>query len=1034
MKVKILSLCLVVFVLTSICCGEKIAPVHIVGTNTYLRNWLICGAFPNRPIKDTTNTVNRAGYDTDFLEAAGGEAAYIPSLDDQVLYEGEKYRFRLWGPEKRKLDIRTLYDDTYKAAYLFTWLESESDQVAFFHLGSDDGVKVYVNGEQIHTFFGDRGAREHDDIFMAHLHKGRNPLMIKIEQGIGGWSLVMEIMERREHFAYIQESFDRYIKCSVKQAGSIGEEITIGLSAGELVGNTKVIWTVSDENGQVIESAEGSSTSETGFSLPEKAGFYHITAELPEMGIQRVYTCLLHENPKGVAEELSGQAVKLINDPKYEPYAGWLEYLRWKFMHHVETKTFTDTTTIKYMQTLRDWIDKVKIDPLPAIRGGFEWAYQSKADQSGQPFSILIPDNYDPGKAYPLHIRLHGKGGTHRPDLVEGQSHDFETINVNVMGRARGGGYVKLSEVDVLEVLDYVQQHWNVDPDRVHISGGSMGGGGTFRLATRHPHLFASAIPKCGYAAHIYFDGLLNVPVFSVHSDDDWIVPIVNSRVPLIKLSEMGGNVIRYESTGHGHAPAVYTEDLAMYEAWTPRQVRRTDVERIKYIATDKLSARSYWSEIMEWGPLSTPASVHVRAGRNNSLSIDTDNVNILKLDLQTAPLDLTQPLYVTVNTVLLGVISNDIPEHLYIVAQEDGHAFSAVGPGDPSVRRHFPGGMAALYHGEPLLIVYGTTADEEMNKALREGARLASQSSNPAWYDEKADFPMNEMLYGRIPVKADTEVTEEDLQSKNLILIGSPAANSIVARIAGQLPVTIEKGQVATDDGITYSLEGRMMGLHYYNPLAPQRLIYIIISDELDFYEAGVKSMEAKCWDPSDYDFSIYPINNYEVVAGRNVQSDWSWENGYLESELLPANICTNNEAYARFISHALRHTTAADFLLRGIRLDEAPFSIGEARWMDMTSHPMRQRILAFRIRGDLFKKHLEIIDNLGVDGYGRVLRIFPATDPDDINPDQYYQISAIVPWDISDYAKAVKWNPEKTILYDFSWQDAVKRYRKTE
>jgi len=1029
MKIKTLSLCLVVFVLTSICRGEKVAPVHIVGTNTYVQNWLICGAFPNRPIKDTTNTVNRAGYDTDFLEAAGGEAAYIPSIDDPVLYEGEEYRFRLWESEENKLDIKLLYDDTYKVAYLFTWLEADADQDAFFHLGSDDGVKVYVNGKLVHSVFADRGPQEHNDIFMAHLHKGHNALMIKVEQGIGGWGLVLEIMERRDHFAYIQENFDRYIECSMKQAGAIGEEITLGLSAGELI-----IWAVSDENGQVIQSAEGSSASETGFSLSKKAGFYHITAELPGMGIKRVYTCLLHENPKGVAKELSGQAVKLIGDPKYDPYAGWLEYLRWKFMHHVETKTFSDTTTIKYMQTLQNWIDKVKTDPLPAMRGGFEWAHQSKVDQSGQPFSILIPDNYDPDKAYPLHIWLHGMGGTHRPDMVEGQSHDLETINVNVMGRSRAGSYTKLSEVDVLEVMDYVQQHWSVDPDRVHISGGSMGGGGTFWLAARHPHLFASARPKCGYAAHVYFDGLLNVPLFSIHSDDDWIVPIVNSRAPLIRLSEMGGNVIRYESTGHGHGPKVYTEDLAMYETWPTRQVRRTDVERIKYIATDKLATRSYWSEIIEWGPSSAPASVHVRAGRDNSLSVDMDNVNILKLDLQAAPLDLAQPLYVTVNTVLLGVISNDVPEHLYIVVQDDGYAFSVAKPDEPAVRRHFPGGMAALYHGEPLLVVYGTTADEEVNKALREGARLTSKSSSPAWYDEKSDFPMNEILYGRIPVKADTEVTEEDIQSKNLILIGSPAANSIVARIAGQLPVAIEEGQVTTDDGITYLLKDRMMGLLYYNPLAPQRLIYIIVCENPDFYQAGIKPMEAKRWNPSGYDFSIRPINSYGVVAGRNCKPDWSWEDGYLDSELLPANLCTNNEAYAQFITRVLQHTTPTDFLLMGNQWDDIPFSSGEARWMDMTSHPMCYRIQAFRIRGDLFKKHLEIINNLKPDYLERVLRIIPSTDPDDINPEKYYQISAIMPWHISDYAQSVRWNPEKPILYDLRWQDAVKLYQKTE
>jgi len=338
MKVKNLFFCLISLTFLSVCRGEGEVPVHIVGKDTYIQDWLICGAFPNHPIKDATNHINRTGYDTDFLEANGGEAVYTPSLDAPVSYEGKAYQFKRWNSEKNKLDIRTLYDDTYKVAYLFAWLKSEADQDVFFHLGSDDGVKVYMNGEPVHSFFGDRGAFEHNDIFAARLRKGLNPLLVKIEQGKGGWGLVLEVMAKDRHFEYLQQNFDRYVQCDIKQSGIMGEKIVLSLSAKELIGDTKVIWTVSDPNAQIIQSAENSSMSEISFSIPPRSGFYHIAAELPEMGIQRVYTCLLHETPMEVANNLSDQAIQLINDPSYAAYAGWLEYLRWKFMHRVETK------------------------------------------------------------------------------------------------------------------------------------------------------------------------------------------------------------------------------------------------------------------------------------------------------------------------------------------------------------------------------------------------------------------------------------------------------------------------------------------------------------------------------------------------------------------------------------------------------------------------------------------------------------------------------------------------------------------------
>ena len=55
-----------------------------------------------------------------------------------------------------------------------------------------------------------------------------------------------------------------------------------------------------------------------------------------------------------------------------------------------------------------------------------------------------------------------------------------------------------LAELDVLEAMDYVQAHFNIDPDRIHLYGYSMGGYGGFSVATRNADRFASFRPIAG--------------------------------------------------------------------------------------------------------------------------------------------------------------------------------------------------------------------------------------------------------------------------------------------------------------------------------------------------------------------------------------------------------------------------------------------------------------------------------------------------------------------------------------------------------
>ena len=80
-----------------------------------------------------------------------------------------------------------------------------------------------------------------------------------------------------------------------------------------------------------------------------------------------------------------------------------------------------------------------------------------------------------------------------------------------------------------------------------------------------------------------------------------------------------------------------------------------------------------------------------------------------------------------------------------------------------------------------------------------------------------------------------DRDVTDADIASKNLILWGDAASNSVIARIAGKLPIREERGQIAAGTR-RFDAAHHVPILVYPNPLNPER--YIVLNSGFTFRE----------------------------------------------------------------------------------------------------------------------------------------------------------------------------------------------------
>ena len=76
------------------------------------------------------------------------------------------------------------------SSYALITLESDSDQAGVdMKVGSDDSVKVWLNGEVVHTNAVNRGAGDFQDTFSVDLVAGDNVLLVKVSERGGGWSM-----------------------------------------------------------------------------------------------------------------------------------------------------------------------------------------------------------------------------------------------------------------------------------------------------------------------------------------------------------------------------------------------------------------------------------------------------------------------------------------------------------------------------------------------------------------------------------------------------------------------------------------------------------------------------------------------------------------------------------------------------------------------------------------------------------------------------------------------------------------------------
>jgi predicted peptidase len=171
-------------------------------------------------------------------------------------------------------------------------------------------------------------------------------------------------------------------------------------------------------------------------------------------------------------------------------------------------------------------------------------------------YLLYLPKEYgkDSAQKWPLMVFLHGSGESgsdlekvkvHGPPKLIAQGKEFPFIVVSPQAPA---GPRRGWDVETLNaLLDEILAKYPVDPDRVYLTGLSMGGYGTWAWATANPERFAAIAPICGGGlARMSARRLRDLPVWVFHGAKDPTVPLSESEQMVEALKRAGATQVKF--------------------------------------------------------------------------------------------------------------------------------------------------------------------------------------------------------------------------------------------------------------------------------------------------------------------------------------------------------------------------------------------------------------------------------------------------------------------------------------------------------
>ena len=194
-------------------------------------------------------------------------------------------------------------------------------------------------------------------------------------------------------------------------------------------------------------------------------------------------------------------------------------------------------------------------------------------------YALALPEGYSPRQPRPLVVALHPGGqrfpyygGAFMEQVVGPGLADLDAI-ILAPDCPTGSWTDANAERAVMTLVREVMNKYSVDSRRVVVAGFSMGGRGTWYMASRHTDLFSAAIVMAGAPGNLQIDRLATRPTYVIHSRDDEVVEFEPTEKTVKELQRLGRTIEFEPLEGVGHFNmTMYVDPLSRAGEWVSEQ------------------------------------------------------------------------------------------------------------------------------------------------------------------------------------------------------------------------------------------------------------------------------------------------------------------------------------------------------------------------------------------------------------------------------------------------------------------------------
>jgi poly(3-hydroxybutyrate) depolymerase len=814
-------------------------------------------------------------------------------------------------------------------------------------VGADDGLVVSVDGQEVYRRDESRPQRDDDDMVTMDLRAGDHSLLLKLHQRDAGWAFKVRLLD--DHLAPPTGAYLALPGTTPDDARALAAKLSWvsvdrALGAGPYHPKLTVRFPEGAPRGVPLRTALRLVRTRDRMSLLDLTpgevpldarGVGELVATLPVVGDRAEDA--IDDSAWTYEVDVAGRTVKAAFLPKKpihdavaratralaatEPDAPWLAsgsrdsvaYLLGRltsFGSHADGDIDAQLDEARELDQLSASLEKAQ-DPYAHRTGPMRRALEAPFDGKPSPFGLYVPPSYRPGGArrYPLIIGLHGLNGRPMAEIRylfgfddPAKENDWEDrhmvsplppLDAFVLAPNGYGNtmYRDLGEDDILRDLAWTLSRYPIDPDRVTITGMSMGGIGAASVPFRHPDLFAAAEPLCGY--HSYFvrrdiaghalrpwekflaEERSNVfwswngqhlPLYIVHGTLDQ--PEDNSGVLIKRYEELNYDVV------HEHPPLGHNVWQTTYEnlkgaQWLLTHQRTAHPTEVRFRTLRLRDGDDAWVHIEELAAPDAWGEVDATIRARGVFSVRTSGVSALRLERDPALMSPRGKVNVTIDGTLLS-FGDDDP---LVMHREPGEH---PGPWVSGPSKH----EGAYKHGtvtgpirdalhEPLLFVYGASDPRE----TRANEEVARQWAAIRW-GVTVEYP----VMSDLEFLANNEPLAND---RGLFLVGSARTNAVVRALDPKLPIHIDGYAVVIGkDRFT----GRELGAAFIrpNPHRPDRYV-VVVEGTTPLGTWRSLSLPDLIPDFVVYDESIAPARGQMIVGTGSVRAagfftnDWA-------------------------------------------------------------------------------------------------------------------------------------------------------------